>query len=140
MEFKKDDENYIYQIIEKNIKKYRKLRGWTQEKLAEEIDYSLSFISGIESAYHQTFSLGALWRISRVLGVDFYKLCEDENIDTNIKYIKYKCDSCGIETKTPIQVVKHFKNIYEIAGNKNLPAFDCTICDGQLKPENPMDF
>lgn len=123
MEFKKDDENYIYQIIGKNIKKYRKLRGWTQEKLAEEIDYSLSFISGIESAYHQTFSLGALWRISRVLGVDFYKLCEDENIDTNIKYIKYKCDSCGIETKMPIQVVKHFKNIYEIAGNKNLPAF-----------------
>lgn len=40
----------------------------------------------------------------------------------------------------PIQVVKHFKNIYEIAGNKNLPAFDCTNCDGQLKPENPMDF
>lgn len=27
MEFKKDDENYIYQVIKKNIKKYRKLRG-----------------------------------------------------------------------------------------------------------------
>ncbi len=140
MEFKKDDENYIYQVIGKNIKKYRKLRGWTQEKLAEEIDYSLSFISGIESSYHQTFSLGALWRISRALGVDFYKLCEDDNVKTNIKYIKYKCDSCGIESKMPIQVVNHFKNIYEIAGNKNLPVFDCTNCDGQLKPENPMDI
>lgn len=140
MEFKKDDENYIYQIIGKNIKKYRKLKGWTQEKLAEEINYSLSFISGIESAYHQTFSLGALWRISRALGVDFYKLCEDNNVKKNIKYIKYKCDSCGIETKMPIQVVKHFKNIYEIAGNKNLPLFDCTNCEGQLKPVNPMDI
>lgn len=71
MEFKKDDENYIYEIISKNVKKYRKLKGWTQEKLAEEINYSLSFIRGIESAYHQTFSLGAIWRISRVLEVDF---------------------------------------------------------------------
>ena len=140
MEFKKDDENYIYQIIGKNIKKYRKLHGWTQEKLAEEIDYSLSFISGIESAYHQTFSLGALWRISRALGVDFYKLCKDENVNIDIKYINYKCDSCGIETKMPIQVVTHFKNIYEIAGNKNFPIFDCTNCNGQLKPKNPMDI
>ena len=53
MEFKKDDENYIYEVISKNVKKYRKLKGWTQEKLAEEINYSLSFISGIESTYHQ---------------------------------------------------------------------------------------
>lgn len=140
MEFKKDDENYIYQLIGKNIKKYRKLKGWTQEKLAEEINYSLSFISGIESAYHQTFSLGALWRISRVLEVDFCKLCEDEKIDKKIKYINYKCDSCGLETKMPIQVVRHFKDIYVLAGNKNLPSFDCTNCDGQLKPTNPMDF
>ena len=140
MEFKKEDENYIYQVIGKNIKKYRKLRGRTQEKLAEEIDYSLSFISGIESAYHQTFSIGALWRISQVLGVDFYKLCEDDEKNYNVKYIKYKCNSCGIETKMPIQVVKHFKNIYEIAGNNNLPTFDCTNCNGQLKPENPMDL
>lgn len=140
MEFKKEDENYIYQIIGKNIKKYRKLKGWTQEQLAEEIDYSLSFISGIESTYHQTFSLGALWRISMVLGVDFYKLCEDENVKTNVKYINYKCEACGIETKMPIKVVEHFKNIYEIAGNKNLPTFDCTNCDGQLKPTNPMEF
>ena len=40
MEFKKDDENYIYEIISKNIKKYRRQKGWTQEKLAEEINYS----------------------------------------------------------------------------------------------------
>ena len=140
MEFKQEDENYIYQIIAKNIKKYRKLRGWTQEKLANEINYSLSFISGIESSYHQTFSLGALWRISRVLEVDFCKLCTDENTEHDTKYIKYKCSLCGTETKMPIRVVKHYKEIYEIAGNKNLPTFECTNCDGQLKPENPMDF
>lgn len=140
MKFKKDDENYIYEIVSKNIKKYRKLKGWTQEKLAEEIDYSLSFIRGIESTSHQTFSLGALWRISMVLGVDFCKLCEDESTKTNSKYINYKCNKCNLETKIPLEIAKHFKNIYELAGNKNLPHFDCTECDGELIPTNPMEF
>lgn len=121
MEFKKDDENYIYEVISKNVKKYRKLKGWTQEKLAKEINYSLSFISGIESAYHQTFSLGAVWRISRVLGVDFNKLCEDENNIKQSKYITYKCNTCNTETKLPIKIVKHFKDMYELVDCKELP-------------------
>ncbi|MCI8446685.1 MAG: helix-turn-helix transcriptional regulator [Bacilli bacterium] len=142
MEFKKDDENYIYEIISKNVKKYRKLKGWTQEKLAEEINYSLSFISGIESAYHQTFSLGAIWRISRVLDIDFCKLCEDDSLPNKSKYIKYKCDTCGEETKLPAKMVKIFKNIYETTNNNNLPIYDCTKdeCNGKIKPINPMDF
>lgn len=140
MEFKKDDENYVYELIGRNVKKYRKLKGWTQEKLAEEINYSLSFISGIESAYHQTFSLGAIWRISRVLGVDFYKLCEDNSDSQNKKYINYRCNKCNIETKIPIHIAKHFKYIYEVAGNKSLPQFECTNCDGQLIPTDPMEF
>lgn len=111
MKFNTDDENYIYETIGKNIKKYRKLKGWTQEKLAEEIDYSLSFISAIESSYHQTFSLGAIWRISRVLGVEFYKLCEEDSENNHdLKYFEDKCNKCGIETKMPIQIVKHFKD------------------------------
>lgn len=140
MAFNKEDENYIYEVISKNVKKYRKLKGWTQEKLAQEINYSVSFISGIESSYHQTFSLGAIWRISRVLGVDFLKLCEDENNTANKKFISYKCDKCDVETKIPIEVTKLFKLIYELAENKNLPQFECTDCDGHFIPTNPMDF
>lgn len=140
MEFKKEDENYVYELIGRNVKKYRKLKGWTQEKLAEEINYSLSFISGIESAYHQTFSLGAIWRISIVLGVEFYKLCEDDTISTKKKYINYKCNKCNTETKIPIQIAKHFKYLYEIVGNQHLPQFECTNCDGQFIPTEPMDF
>lgn len=142
MEFKKDDENYIYEVISKNVKKYRKLKGWTQEKLADEINYSLSFISGIESTYHQTFSLGAIWRISRALGVDFAKLCEDDSLSNKAKYINYKCNKCGEETKLPIEMVKLFKDINEITDNKNLPLFACTKddCDGKITPTNPMDF
>ena len=140
MEFKKEDENYVYELIGKNVKKYRKLKGWTQEKLAEEINYSLSFISGIESAYHQTFSLGAIWRISVVLGVEFYKLCEDDSVSTSKKYINYKCNKCNTETKIPIQIAKHFKYLYELTGNQHLPQFECTNCDGQFIPTDPMEF
>ena len=143
MEFKKDDENYIYGIISKNIKKYRKLKGWTQEQLAEKITYSLSFIRGIESNYPQTFSVGALWRISRVLEIDFYKLCiEEEEELQKSKSITFKCNSCGIETKMPIQVVNHFKSIYKLTDNKEIPHFECINdeCKGKLFPKDPMDL
>ncbi len=141
MEFKKDDENYIYEVISKNVKKYRKLKGWTQEKLADEINYSISFIRGIESSYHQTFSLGAIWRISRVLEIDFYKLCEDSLVSKeNKKYINYICTKCGIQNQIPFQIIKHFQDIYELAGNKNFPTFPCINCDGKMSPENIMDL
>lgn len=141
MEFKKDDENYIYEIISKNVKKYRKLKGWTQEKLADEINYSLSFISGIESAYHQTFSLGAIWRISRALDVDFSKLCEDQSTNKS-KFILYRCEKCGEETKFPSEMIELFNNLYKLSGNKTLPTFNCSKedCDGKQSPINPMDF
>lgn len=142
MEFKKDDENYIYELISKNIKKYRKLKGWTQERLAKEINYSLSFISGIESAYHQTFSLGAIWRISRVLEIDFSKLCEDNSIPQKKLLIKYKCNKCNSEINLPAEIIKVFKDLYEISNNKNLPTFNCTNegCDGKFEIDNPLDL
>lgn len=34
------------------VKKYRKLKGLTQAQLAEKIDYSLSFVAGLESKKH----------------------------------------------------------------------------------------
>lgn len=42
----------------------------------------------------------------------------------------------------PFKVVKHFKDIYVMTGNKELPHFDCINddCDGQLYPVNPMDI
>ena len=94
MIFSKEDENYIYNVTGKNIKKYLKLKGLTQAQLAEEIDYSLSFVSSVESRKHQTFSLGALWRISLILEVDMYKLCIDEDDLRNVnKCSLYKCNN-----------------------------------------------
>lgn len=77
--FKKEDENYIYEIVSKNIKKQRKLKGLTQEQLANEMNYSTQFISNIESKNHQTFSLGTLWRIALILDIDITELFKEEN-------------------------------------------------------------
>ena len=75
MRYNRNDENYVYFFIGKNIAKYRKEKGWTQEELAEKTTYSKQFISNIENNVHQTFSLGTLWRFALVLEIDMYKLC-----------------------------------------------------------------
>lgn len=71
----KNDENYIYYLVAKNLKKQRKLKGLTQSKFAELCNYSDGFIMNIESEkYHQTFSLGTLWKFAQVLGIDIRDL------------------------------------------------------------------
>ena len=78
MEFKRNDENYVYRFIGKNIKKYRKAKGFTQAQLAEKANYSKQFISNMENNVHQTFSVGTLWRLSLVLEIEMYKLCIEQ--------------------------------------------------------------
>ena len=52
------DENYVYYLVSRNLKRIRKEKGLTQEKLAELSNYSVGFIMNIESEkYYQTFSL-----------------------------------------------------------------------------------
>ncbi len=79
--FDKKDENYIYELVSKNIQKQRKLKHMTQEQLAMKSNYSVQFISNIESKKnHQTFSLGTLYRIALVLEIDI-KVLFDEDED-----------------------------------------------------------
>lgn len=79
--FNRNDENYVYELVSKNIKEIRKSKGLTQEQLANKMDYSTQFISNIESKNHQTFSLGTLWRLALVLDIDIALLFKEE--DTN---------------------------------------------------------
>lgn len=65
------DENYVHYLVSRNLKRIRKEKGLTQEKLAELSNYSLGFIMNIESEkYYQTFSLGTLWQFGKALNVD----------------------------------------------------------------------
>ena len=77
------DENHIYELVSKNIKKQRKIKKLTQVQFADKIHYSTQFISNIESKNHQTFSLGTLWRIALVLEIDIALLFKDEDNDKN---------------------------------------------------------
>lgn len=71
----KNDENYVYYLVAQNLKKQRKIKGLTQSQLAEKCNYSNGFIMNIESKnYHQTFSLGTIWRFCEVLNIDIREL------------------------------------------------------------------
>ena len=71
----------IYNTVRKNIKKYRKLKGMTQQDLADASDFSHGYIREIESLnMGSTFSLDAVEKIANGLGINF-KLLFDENDD-----------------------------------------------------------
>ncbi len=76
--FNKTDENYVYELVSKNIRKQRKLKGLTQRELSEKAQYSQQFIANIESKTHQTFSLGTLWKIALVLEIDIRVLFDPD--------------------------------------------------------------
>lgn len=80
----KDDENYVYYLVAKNLKKQRKLKGLTQSQFAEKCSYSDGFIMNIESdKYYQTFSLGTLWKFAEVLNIDIRELFVPINEENN---------------------------------------------------------
>ena len=60
----------IYNVIGKNIKKYRKIKGLKQRELAEKLFLSDSFIAKLESITHQTISIDTLEDIANVLECD----------------------------------------------------------------------
>lgn len=73
----KEDNNYIYYWVDKNIKKQRKIKGMTQKELAERCNYSENFIGDLENNTFKTCSLNTLYHISKVLGVHIKVLFED---------------------------------------------------------------
>ena len=50
--FDRENENYIYEVVSKNMKRIRKEKGLTQAQVAERMSYSTQFISNIESSYY----------------------------------------------------------------------------------------
>ncbi len=69
----------IYNVIGKNIKKYRKIKGLKQRELAERLYLSESFIAKLESKTHQTISIDTLEEIAEVLGCDIRDFFNKQN-------------------------------------------------------------
>lgn len=80
--FKRDfkfDNNFMVNIS-KNIKKYRKLSGITQEQLAVDVGKSYDFIRRLEYKKGEIgCSIETLYRISIVLNTPISKFFEENN-------------------------------------------------------------
>lgn len=73
----KHDDNYYYDIVRVNIRKYRLEKGFTQQSLADACDLSMDYIAEIESLKRRkSFSLSTLGRIADSLDVDIKKFFE----------------------------------------------------------------
>lgn len=64
------NDNYYYDVVRINIRKYRLEKGYTQQKLAEEAEMALDYLAEIESLKcEKSFSIAILGRIADVLEV-----------------------------------------------------------------------
>lgn len=79
------DDYYYYDIVRKNIKKYRKMAGLTQQELADMIGVSMHYISQIESAKpYKYFTLVIIGRIADALNIDIKNLFEKQKEKTAV--------------------------------------------------------
>ena len=78
----KEDIKYIYDLVSKRIKLFRKYRGITQEQLAEKTTFSRGLIGNIESAKTtQTFSLAVLYSFARCLDIPLEMFVKEDISD-----------------------------------------------------------
>ena len=69
---------YYYDVVRKNIRKYRKLSNLTQQELADKVDVSMHYISQIESAKpNKYFTLVVIGRIADALNIDIRQLFDE---------------------------------------------------------------
>lgn len=70
----------IYNVIGKNIRKFRMQKGLKQHELAEQLFLSESFVAKLESITRQTISIDTLEKFAEVLEVDIRDFFnKDEN-------------------------------------------------------------
>ena len=85
MDMTQKKKSNIYNIIGKNIKKYRIKKGLKQRELAEALYLSDSFIAKLESITHQTISIDTLEEIAEVLECDIRDFFDKTILEDNKK-------------------------------------------------------
>ena len=66
------DKDNLYYLISQNIKKQRKIKGWTQVKLAMKSNISVDYLKKIEtkSGCDKQFFLDTVQKIAKALEID----------------------------------------------------------------------
>jgi len=67
------EEAELRRLFSCNIKHYRSLRGWSQEKLAEKIEISTNFLADVETGKSWVSSL-TLVKLANCFGIEVYEL------------------------------------------------------------------
>ena len=67
----------VVQLLGANVRRYRKLRGMTQEELAHEVGMERSYISDLERGTRNP-SVRAVGRLAEALGVPAAALLQSE--------------------------------------------------------------
>lgn len=82
MNWNKEDIKYVYRLVSKRIKLFRKYRKMTQEELAEKTLFSRGLIGNIESIKtEQTFSLAVLYSFAKALDIPLELFVKDDITD-----------------------------------------------------------
>jgi transcriptional regulator with XRE-family HTH domain len=76
------EEAELRRVLSTNIKHYRSLRGWSQVKLAEEIDISTNFLADIETGKSWVSSL-TLVKLANIFEIEVYDLFRPEKSPNN---------------------------------------------------------
>lgn len=67
----KNNDEYYYSIIRKNIKKFRKEQKFTQQDLADMTEMSREYICDVENeSKNKHITISKLGRIAEALGID----------------------------------------------------------------------
>ena len=66
------DKDNLYHLISQNIKKQKKIKGWTQVKLAMKSNISVDYLKKIEtkSGCDKQFSLDTVQKIAKALEIE----------------------------------------------------------------------
>ena len=77
------DEASLRNLLSQNIKRYRRQKGWSQEKLAEKMDISTSYLSDIETkrGWVSPFSLAKLANALEIEVFELFKPAETAPAD-----------------------------------------------------------
>ena len=99
--------------IGQNIKHFRKLRGLTQEKVAEIANISTGYYQSLESRNEESPSLETLMKICMALNVPIEFIVKDCGIELFQDFCDYKIKTEIKNSKTKKLVSSALLNIYD---------------------------
>ena len=77
-------DNYYFDIVRYNIKKYRNKANLTQQQLADKADITMNYLAKIESKkMNRGFTIVILGRIADALEIDIRKLFDQVEKEKN---------------------------------------------------------